>query len=123
MTGTVDDFPRIGRWDSIGIDCSLCRNERTSGWPNADRPYCCGRYGISLWVEIGPNGYKDGEWFCRDFDGNGRESESAVHHLRNVRHSLEPHVLYGFVEGAVLREIPFPQLGRCDAGNTEMGER
>jgi hypothetical protein len=119
---TADDFPRESRWDGVGLDCSFCRNERSSGWPNVDRPYCCGLHGISLRIEIRPDGYKGGEWLCRDFDGNGREMKSAARHLHAIRHSLRPAVLYGLGAERTLREIPFPQLGPCGAGHIEVRE-
>ncbi|HEV2104449.1 MAG TPA: hypothetical protein VGU27_01880 [Candidatus Eisenbacteria bacterium] len=125
-----DTFPHTARWDSVGLDCSDCVHfAGPPSWPDVERMSRCTLHRLSLAVELGPNGYKEGEWFCRDFAARAlqergllhrlfgrsgthtRASPDAVRHLNGIKPELQPHVLYGFHgEDGNLKECPFAQL-------------
>lgn len=74
-----DPFSHSARWDSVGIDCSLCIHIKSNGnWPNRDKIYSCNLHKISLALQIEKNGYKNGEWFCSDFKDNGNSNVKSV---------------------------------------------
>jgi hypothetical protein len=92
-----DTFKYDARWDSVGLDCSFCRHFRgPSEWPDTDRVSRCELHGVSLAIELAGSGYKDLEWFCRDFADTGRAFPPAVAHLEMLRDELEPRILYRF---------------------------
>jgi len=93
-----DSFPRAGRWDSVGLDCGVCKHQANAKWPNRQRNYRCGLHDMSLTIELGKNGYMDGEWFCRDFEDDGRAERQAVEHFLAIRNRLQPRVLYQFAD-------------------------
>ena len=66
-----DPFSHSSRWDSVGLDCDSCTHVSKSEWPNKDQSYDCHLHNLSLRIEIAKNGYKEGEWFCVDFENNG----------------------------------------------------
>ena len=128
-----DTFPYNARWDSVGLDCSYCRHfSGPVSWPDSGRVSCCRLHQLSLATELGPKGFKKGEWFCRDFAptapppppgiiarvfgrSEARPSAAALRHLDEMRDHLQPDVLYGFYGGdGNLKECPFAQLrGQC----------
>ncbi len=80
-------------------------------------------------LELGPNGFKRGEWFCRDFADAGRvipagllsrnfgdrphlaTNHDALETLERIRADLLPDVLYEFgAPGSDLKEQPFSAL-------------
>jgi hypothetical protein len=70
-------------------------------------------------VELGENGYKSGEWFCRDFSDTGRANRRALAHLRQVRGLLDPGILYGFYgSDGRLKERLLRSLGSDDEGES-----
>ena len=94
-----DTFPHTARWDSVGLDCSYCRHfSGPPSWPDVAGASRCGLHQLPLAIELGPDGYKQGEWFCRDFvQGDSKKaSATAVRHLHLVRDDLAAEVLYGF---------------------------
>ena len=107
-----DTFPYEARWDSVGLDCSNCTHFRApSRWPDERRQLCCSLHGLSLAVELGPNGYKLGEWFCRNFSDDGTAFPKAAAHMNRERAAFAPGVLYGFYrKNGELREVPFTEL-------------
>ena len=127
-----DTFPHTARWDSVGLDCSYCAHfAGPSSWPDVERISRCTFHSVSLAVELRPDGYKQGEWFCRDFSAtapretpgflsrlfgragaHAHASPEAVRHLNEIKTELQPQVLYGFYgEDGNLKERPFAQLG------------
>ncbi|MCJ7602472.1 MAG: hypothetical protein MUO63_13365 [Desulfobulbaceae bacterium] len=107
-----DTFSYTARWDSVGLDCAFCIHQANSDvWPNLKRNYKCGLHNISLEIELGENGYKDGEWFCKSFTDNGRAFSNAVAHFESVKENLAEKTLYGFYgDHGYLKEVPFSQL-------------
>ena len=92
-----DTFEYAARWDSVGLDCSDCRHfSGPTDWPDTARLSQCKLHGVSLAIELGDTGYKNMEWFCRDFADTGRAFPRAVSHLETIRQLLEPRVLYRF---------------------------
>src|ERR1700736_3071618 len=90
-----DEFPREGRFDSVGLDCSNCKHQQIgSGFPNLNRDYCCGLHHISLAIELQENGYKLWEWFCKDFENNGSAEPAAVEYFDRIREGFAPQILY-----------------------------
>jgi hypothetical protein len=109
-----DTFPHSARWDSVGLDCAYCLHcVGPASWPDGRQESRCALHDLPLAIELGPNGYKDGEWFCRDFraGSDSRVSRAAVAHLDRVRATLDPNVLYAF-DGPrrYLREHDFDQV-------------
>src|SRR5260370_32218153 len=92
---TEDAFPREGRFDSVGLDCSNCRHQQLgSGFPNLKRDYCCGLHDLSLSIELPDNNYKLWEWFCTDFGNNGSAEPAAVEHFTRMKKKIAPQTLY-----------------------------
>jgi hypothetical protein len=128
---TRDTFPRT-RWGSVALDCADCSHfAAPPSWPDSERVSRCSLHGLSLAVELGPKGYRPGEWFCRDFEDGGHPveqgpmarlfgvtpppavSRAALRKLGAIRPELRADVLYGFAgEGEELIEIPFADLAR-----------
>lgn len=107
-----DTFSYTDRWDSVGLDCAFCKHQANSNkWPNLKRNYRCGLHNISLSIELGENGYKEGEWFCMNFNNNGRAFSEAVEHFESIKDRLVENTLYGFYgENGFLKEVSFSQL-------------
>jgi hypothetical protein len=60
---------------------------------------------------LADSGYKEGEWFCSAFEGNGKANKSAIFEFASIRQNLSGDVLYGaYGENRQLKEIPFAQL-------------
>ena len=107
-----DTFPYEARWDSVGLCCAFCRHQANSDeWPNTKRDYRCALHDIPLAAELAPSGFIDGEWFCHDFEDNGRAHPTALAHFRAVRSKLPERVLFGFYgQDGNLKQIPFGEL-------------
>jgi len=90
-----DPFSYSDRWDSIGLDCSDCTHQANADyWPNRQRDYKCGLHDVPLRVQLAMNGYKQGEWFCKDFENNGKANRDALKEFENIRPLLEVKMLY-----------------------------
>ncbi|ODB95260.1 hypothetical protein A3197_18080 [Candidatus Thiodiazotropha endoloripes] len=106
-----DPFSYSARWDSVGLDCAFCKNQKEVEWPNNERNYSCLLFGISLEVTIASNGFKEGEWFCSSFESNGEANAKAINEFNSIKSHLEPNILYGaYGEDGKLKEIPFNEL-------------
>jgi hypothetical protein len=107
-----DPFSYSARWDSVGLDCSHCIHfVGPVTWPDLESKSHCGLHKVSLAVELGKNGFKDGEWFCKDFTDNGKANKEALEQLEKTRDSLLPKVLSGAYGGdGFLKEVPFEKL-------------
>jgi hypothetical protein len=107
-----DPFSYSARWDTVGVDCAYCVYfAGPPTWPDIQRSSHCGLHKVSLAIELGCNGYKEGEWFCRDFNDNGRAYDKAIEELEAVKESLQTNVLYGaYGPGGCLKEIEFENL-------------
>lgn len=109
-----DTFPYTARWDSVGLSCGVCLHFRgPEHWPDVARTSRCALHELPLIVQLAPSGYMEGEWFCRDFEDNGRAHPPAVQHFRAIRESLQGGVLYQFYcPGGNLGERSFEELRR-----------
>jgi hypothetical protein len=111
-----DPFSYSGRWDSVGLDCSNCVHfKEPKLWPDSQKLSHCKLHKISLSIELGKNGYKEGEWFCKDFQSNGTANQKAVKEFQTVKDHLESRKLYrayggAFNGNAVLKEYNFNNL-------------
>lgn len=107
-----DPFSYSARWDSVGLDCSYCIHFiGPIAWPDIDRTSHCCLHKVSLAIELRENGFKEGEWFCKDFSDNGRANDKAVKQFEKTRDSLLPKVLYGAYGGnGFLKEVTFEKL-------------
>jgi hypothetical protein len=66
---------------------------------------------VSLAIELRKSGYKEGEWFCKDFTNNGKASSMAIGELETIKDELQDGVLYGaYGEGRILKEYPFASI-------------
>jgi len=109
-----DKFPREGRFDSVGLDCSNCTHQSGSGFPNLNRDFCCGLHHISLTIELQENGYKLWEWFCKDFKDDGSAEPAAVAYFNRMNDCLASQILYRlYGEDGYLKEFAFSELGEC----------
>ena len=106
-----DPFLYSDRWDSVGLDCSYCNHEKQVEWPNKDKDYACVKHSISLACTLMKNGYKEGEWFCSNFNNNGKVNEKALEQFKSIQPELNPEVLYGaYGTDGQLKEIPFGEI-------------
>ena len=66
-----DTFPYTARWDSVGLDCSYCVHFiGPTSWPDKNHVSHCALHDLPLTIELGEDGFKQWEWFCRDFTYN-----------------------------------------------------
>ncbi|MEK7314506.1 MAG: hypothetical protein AAB065_08515 [Deltaproteobacteria bacterium] len=107
-----NNFPREGRWDCVGLDCSECQYFKPpANWPDNNRTISCNFHKISLAIELGENGYKFGEWFCKNFQNNGKALKNAVREFERIKSSLDQDTLYMLTaRGDDLKEVKFDQL-------------
>ena len=77
--------------------CSFCQYfSGPDHWPDTARVSCCNLHRVSLAIELTDAGYKNMEWFCRDFTDTGRAYPPAVAHFNDIRQQLESGTLYRF---------------------------
>ena len=94
MMSIKDPFSYSSRWDSIGIDCSHCIHfSGPPEWPDTKKLSRCKLHGYSLAFELASNGYKEGEWFCKHFDGES--VPKAIHEFDSILGQMEDGVVYG----------------------------
>jgi hypothetical protein len=107
-----DPFSYSARWDSVGLDCSNCIHfVGPVTWPDRERTSLCGLHNVSLAIELAKTGFKEGEWFCKDFADNGKANKKAIEELEKTRDLLLPKVLYGaYGKEGFLKEVPFEKL-------------
>jgi hypothetical protein len=114
MMAIRDTFLHTARWDSVGLDCAYCLHfVAPTSWPDLAHISHCGLHNVSLQVELGADGYKDGEWFCCDFRAgpDRRPSKYALEHLQRIMVTLQRDVLYGFYGSeTTLKEHAFREL-------------
>jgi hypothetical protein len=84
-------------------------------WPDKQQISKCRLYGISLAIELGGNGYKEWEWFCKRYENNAQldkgANPSALKELDNIRPQLRENFLYRlYGEDGFLQEHPFESL-------------
>jgi len=67
--------------------------EGSSQWPDKQQISECRLHVISLVIELRKNGYKEWEWFCKDFAKNAQadtgSNPSALKDLENIRPQLQ----------------------------------
>ena len=132
-----DIFKYTARWDSVGLDCSYCIYEANAVWPNIEQNYACQFHNCGLSVQLGQNGYKEGEWFCKCFakkeeswitkwfKNPRRPHPDAIMVFKQIKNQLNDQVLYKCEKKKYLAEIPFKNLppylkGRSDRGVVDM---
>ena len=83
-------------------------------WPDLHRSYSCTLHNVPLRVELGQNGRLDGEWFCRDFEDDGRRMAAdrpGIAEFESIKNLLEPQKLYRCDPGqSHLKEVSFETL-------------
>ena len=78
-----DTFPHEYRWDSVGLDCGVCKYMiKPVTWPDRKRVSCCRYHKISLKNILNEEGYIDGEYFCKNFKNNGGAYSPALKHFK-----------------------------------------
>ena len=106
-----DIFTYSARWNTVGLDCSFCKHEKSVEWPNKNRDYACQLHRISLTPTITKDGFKEGEWFCSKFENNGKANVKAINEFESFRGELESNILYGaYGKDGILKEIQFTEL-------------
>lgn len=107
-----DTFSYSARWDSVGLDCSSCSNfVGPAEWPDRERVSRCRLHGISLAIELGGNGHKKWEWFCKHFEDSRSLENTAVEHFKSIQAQLQDRILYRlYGENGYLVEYPFDKL-------------
>ncbi|MEL3906624.1 MAG: hypothetical protein P1P65_06315 [Treponema sp.] len=105
MSKIKDIFSYSSRWDSIGLNCAGCKYfQAPPQWPDIDKQSRCELRNISLAVQIGNNGYMEGEWFCSLFEG--RADERAYKEFLSLKPKLKKDILYGdYGKDGNLKEI------------------
>ena len=108
----ADPFDYSGRWGSVGLDCSNCQHfSGPARWPDAARELSCRLHNVSLAIELADSGYKEGEWFCREFANDGSALEAAQRSFGTLAASLAMGVLYRVNgPGTFLYEVPMREL-------------
>ena len=100
MIKIKDPFSYSARWDSVGLDCSTCIHfSEPPKWPDKSKSISCKLHKISLEIELGKNGYKEKEWFCKDFQDNGKSYEKAIKEFEAVKENLNTGILYNCYNG------------------------
>ncbi len=90
-----DGFSYASRWDSVGLDCQHCKYFYSpKEWPDENRVSFCKLHKVSLSIELNKEGYKEYEWFCKDFENTGKADENAVKYFESIKNSLQPRILY-----------------------------
>lgn len=104
-------FSYSARWDSIGLDCSNCKNfVGPEKWPDLKKESRCVFHNKSLEIELGNNCYKEGEWFCKNFE-NENAFPKAVEELESARTKLKDKILYrGYEQNGQLLEYNIDEL-------------
>lgn len=105
-----DFFSYSDRWDSVGIDCSYCAHfVGPASWPDKERMSHCAFHKVSLAIELRESGYKEGEWFCKEFKNNDkRTNPKALQEFENIRGQLDFQKLYGaYGKEGNLKEFDF----------------
>lgn len=107
----TDPFSYSARWDSIGLDCSNCKNFiGPEKWPDLNKESRCLFHKVSLEIELGNNNYKEWEWFCKNFE-NENAFPRAVEELESVRTELNDYILYrGYGQNGKLLEYHIDEL-------------
>ena len=108
----IDTFSYDGQWDRVGLDCLNCIHFRgPEEWPDKALISSCNLHKRSLSIQLDENGFKNREWFCKEFKLQNGAKESAVAHFNEIRLSLPTGVLLGLHTGTgVLQEVPFESL-------------
>ncbi len=90
-----DTFSYSSRWDSVGLDCHNCQHfHGPEKWPDKDKVSFCKLHKVSLKIELAQDGYKEYEWFCKDFQNMGTADENALKHFEKIQGSLKSKILY-----------------------------
>ena len=120
-----DPFLYDDRFDTVGLDCRMCRHFKgPPRWPDISRVSSCKLHNVTLAIEIGENGFKHGEWFCRDYadDSNLVNDEEVlgvrkqVQLLNDIRGELKSGVLYGlYGNDGYLTEHQMSDFGKTKA--------
>ena len=107
-----DTFSYSARWNSVGLDCSYCIHfAGPTQWPDIERVSRCELHKMSLTIGLGRNGYKEWEWFCKDYKSNGRAFPKSVREFQVIQPQLRPNILnrlYG--SNGFLVEYDFNEL-------------
>jgi len=107
-----DPFSYSARWNSIGLDCSYCVHFRgPASWPDIQGVSRCAKHDLPLAACHASDGYRESEWFCRDFESGGRVLASSLREFESVRQELLPDVLYrGYGRDKTLVEVKFDAI-------------
>lgn len=102
----ADPFSYYGRFDSMDFDCSLCKHfQGPPKWPDVNKVSRCNFHNISLDFELGNNGYKTGEWFCKYFKfPKASFSWRGLSEFETIRNELEEAIVYRGSNGKFLFE-------------------
>lgn len=77
------------------MDCSACQHfQGPVRWPDKHGISSCLRHGVSLAIQLGADGRRQGTWFCKEFNGGELKSRPATAHIEKLRANLEPGKLY-----------------------------
>ena len=106
-------FSFYARWDSAGISCTLCKYASANGWPDLDRSFACRKHNVPLRAELDTRNYVLGEWFCKDFENDGRAHAKPLAEFETIKHSLVADILYRVdPDKNLLVQTPFSELSK-----------
>ena len=92
-----DTLPPSSACDPSDPDCSLCGNFRgPAHWPDTQEVSRCTLNRVSLAVQLGPDGYRRGVWFCQGFKSKQSQSRQSRVRWSQLRRQLEPGTIYTF---------------------------
>lgn len=102
----ADPFSYYGRFDSIEMDCSMCKYfSPPPNWPDVNKVSRCNFHNISLDFELQSNGYKLGEWFCKHFKAaKAPHKWKGLEELETIRNEMEEAKIYKGCNGKFLFE-------------------
>jgi hypothetical protein len=109
-----DNFSYSARWETVGLDCCFCINFcGPATWPDVGRVSNCRLHKISLAIEIGVHGYKQGEWFCKQYTDVGKAYPPALKEFETMKPQLKERILYRAAYGETenLIEVRFSDTG------------
>jgi|SRR6266403_1597692 len=106
-------FSFCARWDSAGISCTLCKYASANDWPDVDRSFACRKHNVPLRAELDTRNYVLGEWFCKDFENDGRAHAKPRAEFETIKHSLAVNILYRVdPDKDLLVQTPFSELSK-----------
>lgn len=108
-----DIFSYSAKHDSSGLDCINCIYFiGPLEWPDIKKISSCSFHKIPLKIELLSSGYKDGEWFCKQYTDNGKTNKKSLIEFSKIYKELGENILYKatYREFDYFLEYPFQSI-------------